>query len=138
MQTGMSETSSILVVGGDEVLVSTTVDALRKDGWSAVGTSDPWEAILLVSQRSISLIVQDLDLKGFGGADFTSLLSADPALNELPTIFISVVGEPSSFRQDDLLAAVRNTLTPSFPSEEDSRSDTRFVRRSRQGVRAGA
>jgi hypothetical protein len=56
----------------------------------------------------------------------------------LPTIFISVVGEPSSFLQDDLLAAVRNTLTPSFPAEEDSRSDTRFVRRSRQEVRVGA
>ncbi len=131
METRMSEESCILVVGSEEVFVSTTVGALRQEGWNALGTSDPWEAILLVSEREIDLIVRDLNMESLGAIDFNAILSSDPVLKETPTIYYAVEGDPSLFRQDDLLEAVRTTLNPRFPAEEPSGSDTRFVRRSR-------
>lgn len=124
METRMSETSCILVLGGDAVAVTTTVDALRQAGWEAVGTSDPWEAILLVSRRTFSLIVQDPLVRNFNDVDLESILKEDPALKDVPRILSS--------DREELLAAVRNALVPSFPQAEPSlREATRFVRRRR-------
>jgi CheY-like chemotaxis protein len=131
MQTRMSESSCILVVGADDVLVSTTVGTLRQEGWAALGTSDPWEAITLVSERDIALIVRDLNLESLGTVDFNAILSGDPVLKDTPTIYYAVQGDPGLFSQDDLLEAVRELLPQRLPPEEPSRSDTRFVRRSR-------
>jgi hypothetical protein len=119
----MSETCCILVLSGDPDLVSSTVAALRKAGRNALGTSDPWESILLVARRSFALIVEDGDLKDFGAIDFGAILNEDPELREVPRIRIA--------GRDDLLTAVENALNPRLPPEEPSRTDTRFVRRRR-------
>lgn len=114
----------ILVLGGDERTVRATVDDLRQAGWEAFGTSDSWEAILLVSRRTFSLIVQDPRVRNFGDADLEEILTGDPALKDVPRIL--------TFTRQDLLDSVRNALAPGFPSEESSSRDaTRFVRRSR-------
>jgi CheY-like chemotaxis protein len=127
----MSETPCILVVGADEVFVSTTVGALRREGRCALGTSDAWEAMQLVTERPIDLIVRDLNMESLGAVDFNAILANDPVLKDTPTIYFAVEGDPSLFRQEDLLAAIRELLPPRFPSEGSSRGDTRFVRRSR-------
>lgn len=105
----------------------TAIAALREDGRNVMGTTDPWEAITLVSQRSFALIVRDRDLAGYGALDFSGLLGDDPGLQEVPTATYS----RSSFDLSQLLASVDFALHPRFPSEEPSTSDTRFVRRSR-------
>ena len=131
MKTRMSESSCILVVGADDVLVSTTVGTLRQEGWAALGTSDPWEAVTLVSERDIALIVRDLNMESLGAVDFNAILCGDPVLKDTPTIYYAVQGDPGLFSQDDLLEAVRELLPQRLPPEGPSRSDTRFVRRSR-------
>jgi CheY-like chemotaxis protein len=123
----MLEPSCILVVGAEDQQVLATIAALREAGWNVVGTTDPWEAITLVSQRSFALIVRDRDLAGFGALDFSSLLDDDPGLQEVPTVTYS----RTSFELPRLRASVDFALNPRFPSEEPSCSDTRFVRRHR-------
>jgi DNA-binding NtrC family response regulator len=121
------EPSCILVVGAEDRYVLAAMGALREGGWNVVGTTDPWEAITLVSRRSFSVIVRDQDLSGFGALDFFSILSDDPMLQEIPTVAYS----RSCFDPSGLPAAVQQALNPRFPSEEPSSSDTRFVRRRR-------
>ncbi|HZE97949.1 MAG TPA: hypothetical protein VE981_13050 [Planctomycetota bacterium] len=131
MQTKTSETPCILVMSGDPLLVSTAVDVLRSAGRNAVGTSDPWEAILLASQRTIDLIVRDQDLSGLGSDDFCFLLSEDPVLKDVPTVLLPADGVGGQLLQQDLLAAVDHTFNPRFPSEVPTGRDTRFIRRRR-------
>ena len=115
---------SILVLGGDERTVQKTVDALRQAGWEALGTSDSWEAILLVSRRTFSLIVQDPRVRNFGDVDLEEILTEDPLLKDVPRIL--------TFKREELLDSVQSLLEPRFPSEESSeREATRFVRRRR-------
>lgn len=124
--TNMSEETCILVVGGDQVHVSTALDALRQAGWNAVGTWDPWEAVLLLSRRSFSLIAMDQGMPGLDTLGFTALLGEDPALKEVPKVPFTKALPPN-----ELLDAVRNLLELHFPPEQPSRRDTRFVRRRR-------
>lgn len=124
--TNMSEEPCILVVGADDVHIATSVDAFRAAGWRALGTSNPWEAITLVTDRPISMILQDLGLAGMAVFDFSTLIAEDPALREIPRVHYSPDSSP-----EELLRTVRSTLAPSFPPEEAARRDTRFVRRRR-------
>jgi len=120
------------VVGAENPHVLAAIAALREGGWNVVGTTDPWEAITLVSQRSFSLIVRDRDLERFGGLDFSTILEEDPVLQEIPTATYS----RNTFDLPQLLVSVDFALHPRFPSEEPSTSDTRFVRRCRPIVLA--
>jgi DNA-binding NtrC family response regulator len=126
----LSESSCILVVGATEAQVSTAVAALREAGWNAVGTADPWEAISLVSRRSFALILQDQEMAGFGALDFSTIVSGDPVLQDIPAIRYSGI----DLELPRLLMAVENALHPRFPSDEPSLSDTRFVRRRRPAM----
>lgn len=122
METRMSEKPCILVLGGDELAVRTTVDALRQAGWEALGTSDPWEAILLVSRRTFSLIIQDPLVRGFGDVDLEHILEEDPVLKDVPRIVSST--------REELLEAVQNVLAPRIPAwDPPVREATRFFRR---------
>jgi CheY-like chemotaxis protein len=107
------------------------IDVLRHSGWTAVGTSDPWEAISLVSQRDFNLILLDRNMGAFGTSGFTSILADDPVLSQVPRILFNRDGGCSPAAQEALLASVRNVLDPRFPSEEPSSTQTRFVRRRR-------
>lgn len=123
--TKLLEPPCILVVGAEDQQVLAAVAALREGGWNVVGTTDPWEAITLVSQRSFCLIIRDRDLERFGVLDFSDVLGDDPVLQEIPTASYS----RNSFDLSQLLVSVDFALHPRFPSEEPSTSDTRFVRR---------
>jgi len=125
--TKLLEPSCILVVGAEDQQVLAAIAALQEGGWNVVGTTDPWEAITLVSRRSFSLIVRDRDLENFGALDFSDILAEDPVLQEIPTATYS----RNSFNLSQLLVSIDFALHPRFPSEEPSTSDTRFVRRSR-------
>jgi CheY-like chemotaxis protein len=125
------------------------VASLQQPGWTVVGTTDPWEAILLVSQVTVDLIILDLDVPGIGGSDFCSILRDDPGLETTPTVFYwsgnTEIGAPVRPAARDacfekpahlptLRATVQRLLASPFPSEDfdsrdSERSQTRFVRR---------
>jgi CheY-like chemotaxis protein len=147
--TKLKDSDRILVVDASEAHVRDVVATLGAAGFSAVGTTDPWEAITLASRHSLSLILLDMDLTRLGGADFCSLVVDDPGLQSVPTIFFARDGEfPSLPRESDvclpkpldpasLLAAVRKLLVWPFPPEETPEAPTRFIRRRRPPQPAG-
>lgn len=114
-------------------------------GWNAVGTSDPWEAIVLASQRTLSLIVLDPDVILGGGSDFYTLLREDPGLQHVPVILAAEGHQTWLLRELDvlvskpaeapaLLSTIRRLLVSPFPPEEPVEREERFVRRRRPSL----
>lgn len=142
--TKVEGTPFILVVDSSEGHVVNAVAALRQAGWHAVGTTDPWKAITMLSQSAFSQIILDLDQTGDGIADFCGLLMDDPGLKDLPVIFYSWSAHPQRLPRpvdvclrkplnaSELTAAVRRFVTWPFPPEETLDPPTRFIRRRRQ------
>jgi CheY-like chemotaxis protein len=140
-----------LVVDASQECVDQMVASLRQPGRTVVGTTDPWEAITLVSQVTLDLIILDLDVPGVGGSDICSILRDDPGLQTIPTVYYwsssTEIGAPMRPGARDaclekpahlptLQANVRRLLASPFPPEsfdsrETKRDPTRFVRRSR-------
>ena len=150
--TEMKETSLILVVDSTPAHLQELVSSLKNEGWNAIGTTDPWEAMMLVSEVTVDAIVLDLDLPGIGGVDFCSILRDDPGLESTPVIYYwssqTELAAPVRPAARDLCfekpahlptlhASVRKLLAPPFPPEEEApaaRGATRFVRRKREAV----
>ena len=141
------------VPGGRTILalISTSVElqeaerTLRADGWDVLGTTDPWEAMTLLSRHPVNLILLDSGNGGPDGSVFCSLLDDDPALNGIPIVYCTEDGgQASSPRNcrttllkpvtaDALQSAVREHLLLPFPrsGSEDSGKATRFIHRRR-------
>jgi len=155
--TKVEGTPFILVIEGDPHSVERAVRTLRDAGWDAIGTSDPWEAMQLIAECNLSLIVMDLDLQGVGGSDLCGMIQEDPGLTGIPMLFLSthagVIGprlasfqghnscHPKPITGPLLVAATRELLAGPFPREEvyaDAfpRTATRFVRRRRERATA--
>jgi hypothetical protein len=114
----MSETPAVLVVGAR---ASNVVGMVSDAGLHAVGTTDPWEAIVIASRRPLSLIILDPEVILGDGADFYTLLREDPCLQDVPVIFTA---------EEDLLPAIRRLVSP-FPPEVPVAREERFVFRRR-------
>lgn len=122
---GPSAPPGILVVGARSQPMRDALDHLRSAGWSVLGTTDVWEAILLLSQRPFLLLVQEEGLDGPALVDLSYILESDPSLRELPRLTYS----PESVER--LVTDVALQLRPPFPPEEAPALGTRFVRRRR-------
>ena|SRR5258706_2251046 len=148
--TELKETSLILVVDSSQAHLQELISSFKGCGWNAMGTTDAWEAVTLVSQVRMDAIVLDLDLPGIGGVDFCSILRDDPGLESVPVISywstrtelagpLRPAGRDLCFEKPahlpTLHAAVRKSLAPPFPPDVAApagRSPTRFVRRRRE------
>jgi DNA-binding response OmpR family regulator len=137
-----------LVVDSSDEHGAEVAGTLEGAGWRAIKTTDPWEAMSLLSQMTVDLIVVDLDLPGVGGSGFCSLLSDDAGLQAIPAIFLwstqTEIGAPlrpssrdgsleKPLHRDTLLATARRLLASPFPPDEPEtvRERTRFIRRRR-------
>jgi DNA-binding response OmpR family regulator len=143
--TNSSETSVILVVDASEERLTRILRAVADAGWIAVGTTDPWEAIVLASHYTLNLIVLDPDILLDGGSDFYTILREDPGLQEVPVIFTAEEHQswllrgldlllPRSVDASVLLSTMRRLLVSPFPPEEPVEREERFVRRHRVQV----
>jgi len=63
---------------------------LANAGYEVFTAEDAVEAGRLVVQRSPDLIIADIQLPYMSGDEFVTALRADPALRDIPVIFLSV------------------------------------------------
>ena len=130
--TKTGENSFVLVVDRAKETVQAVIRSLTDAGWTAAGTSDPWEAIHLLTELPLHLILLGRDLPGMGGTDLCALIQNDPALCQIPVIFMDPGGLPSSLAQSE----GRRPSSWPFPPEEPAggvggKAETRFIRRQR-------
>ena len=103
----------IVVIDDDALILEVTLLTFREAGYSAVGFSDPLDALMWASDADPTLIVVDLKLPGIEGLD---LVSAFCAFGRHAVILVSAYVDVLT-TVDAMRLGVDNVLTKPAPPE---------------------
>ena len=110
----MKVNKSILFVEDDAVVLTTYRNLLQREGFHIESAVDGLEALKALSQATPDLIVLDLMLPKFDGADVLKFIRADPRLKTIPIIIFSNA-QVTDFAEDAITKHLRKTdCTPSI------------------------
>jgi CheY-like chemotaxis protein len=110
----MKTNKSILFVEDDAVVLTTYRNLLQREGFHIESATDGLEALKALSQATPDLIVLDLMLPKFDGADVLKFIRADPRLKTIPIIIFSNA-QVTDFAEDAITTHLRKTdCTPSI------------------------
>jgi len=110
----MKANRSILFVEDDAVVLTTYRNLLQREGFRIESAVDGLEALKALSQATPDLIVLDLMLPKFDGADVLKFIRADPRLKTIPIIIFSNA-QVTDFAEDAITKHLRKTdCTPSI------------------------
>ena len=110
----MKANRSILFVEDDAVVLTTYRNLLQREGYKIESAVDGLEALKALSQATPDLIVLDLMLPKFDGADVLKFIRADPRLKTIPIIIFSNA-QVTDFTEDAITKHLRKTdCTPSI------------------------
>ena len=110
----MKSNRSILFVEYDAVVLTTYRNLLQREGFRVESAGDGLEALKALSQATPELIVLDLMLPKFDGADVLKFIRADPRLKTIPIIIFSNA-QVTDFTEDAITKHLRKTdCTPSI------------------------
>ena len=105
---------TILFVEDDAVVLTTYRNLLQREGFQIESAQDGLEALKALSQATPDLVVLDLMLPKFDGADVLKFIRADPRLKMVPIIIFSNV-QITDFAEDAITRQLRKTdCTPSL------------------------
>ena len=105
---------SILFVEDDAVVLTTYRNLLQREGFHIESAQDGLEALKALSQATPDLVVLDLMLPKFDGADVLKFIRADPRLKIIPIIIFSNV-QITDFAEDAITRQLRKSdCTPSL------------------------
>src|ERR1017187_6471826 len=110
----MKVNRTILFVEDDAVVLTTYRNLLQREGFRIETAQDGLEALKALSQTTPDLVVLDLMLPKFDGADVLKFIRADPRLKIVPIILFSNA-QIADFAEDALTRQLRKTdCTPSI------------------------
>ena len=110
----MKVNRTILFVEDDAVVLTTYRNLLQREGFRIETAQDGLEALKALSQATPDLVVLDLMLPKFDGADVLKFIRADPRLKVVPIIIFSNV-QITDFAEDAITRQLRKTdCTPSI------------------------
>jgi two-component system cell cycle response regulator len=114
--TGKVAGHRVLVVDNDPVNLELAVSLLQASGYEVVTAQDPEEGIDLARTRKPALIVSDVCMGKASGFDFLQRVKTDPALREIPFVFLTSTAASSRERAHGMeLGAVRYLIRPIEP-----------------------
>lgn len=91
---------------------------LEPHGFQVLTASTPSSALALARQQRPALILSDVGLPGGGGFEFIRQIKADPALQDIPFIFLTSTHWDEVMRQQGLeLGALRYLMRPLEPAQ---------------------
>src|ERR1700690_1490344 len=110
----MKSNRTILFVEDDAVVLTTYRNLLQREGFRIESAQDGLEALKALSQATPDLVVLDLMLPKFDGADVLKFIRADPRLKTIPIIIFSNA-QVTDFTEDAITKHLRKTdCTPSI------------------------
>jgi DNA-binding response OmpR family regulator len=110
----MKVNRTILFVEDDAVVLTTYRNLLQREGFRIETAQDGLEALKALSQATPDLVVLDLMLPKFDGADVLKFIRADPRLKIVPIIIFSNA-QITDFAEDAITRQLRKTdCTPSI------------------------
>jgi CheY-like chemotaxis protein len=93
----------ILVVDDDARLCEVLAEFLTEDGYAVVTAHDGLQALEVLRQGGVDLVVLDINMPELGGASLVQILRRDPeweALRSLPIIVLSALWDVVTFELD--------------------------------------
>ncbi len=121
-----SDKPYILLVDDTEANLRVLGPLLRAEGWAVAAATRGAQALSIIAQRRPDLVLLDVMMPEMDGFEVCRRLRADPALHDLPVLFITALTEEESivrgfregghdyiakpFRQAELVARVRTHL----------------------------
>jgi signal transduction histidine kinase len=109
--------SLILIVDDNPTNLEFLSDSLIDEGWEIVVATSGESALQKVKINLPDLILLDVKLPGIDGFETCSRLKCDPALREIPIIFMTALAEPEDKVKGLSLGAV-DYITKPFQKEE--------------------
>ncbi len=96
----MSDIKTVLLVDGDFAAISANSDYLQREGFQVETAEDGSEALFQMATLPIDIVVLDLILPTFSGAEVFKRMRADDRLKEVPVVILS--NAPKHKRPQDL------------------------------------
>lgn len=126
--------TTILIVDDDRLIQMYLEKLLEKNRMNTLCASNGTEALKLLEDADISLILLDLSMPGISGFEVLKTLKTDKALNNIPVIVVSSSPEKASvikalnngavdyvfkpFNNDELMARIKTHLKASLREKE--------------------
>ena len=130
----MSEYASILVVDDQPLTLATLQAALELDGYQIITASDGIEAIEVLQDTHIDLIIADIAMPRMNGYQLFEAVRQDSRWIHIPFIFLTARSMASDIRYGKELG-VDDYLTKPFQLEDLRASISGKLRRSKQQIR---
>src|SRR5690606_28820050 len=92
-------TPKILVVEDDPITAKLTAHLLQRAGYKVTVAYDAPEALTVVAEQQIDLIVLDVMLPSMSGYEMCRLLRSRPGMKELPILMFTALDRPGDQRQ---------------------------------------
>ena len=123
---GLPEKKAIVIVEDNEPIAELIKDTLNSESaYPAVVVNDGAQALEVIRSVKASLILLDLNLPGISGLQLYDMMQEDPAIREIPVIFVTANHHERAFRErgfsnyiakpfdlDELLARVAAACRP--------------------------
>ena len=89
MRSDAASGKSILYIEDDVVVLTAYRDRLQKAGFEVEGSVDGLEAMRILAVRRFDLVILDLMLPHFSGADILKAVRENPRLKSIPVVIFS-------------------------------------------------
>jgi putative two-component system response regulator len=106
---------SVLIVDDDPLLCSLLRIALRREGYETHEVYHGQAALEYLQEQTVDLILLDVMMADINGFDVLRHLKADPALNQIPVIFLTARVDAISQRTGLNIGAVEYLTKPITP-----------------------
>ncbi len=94
---------------------------LRFAGYEVVAASNGEEAVQVATRDIPDLVLMDVRMPRMTGYDACKLMKADPALHDIPVVFLSAKGQESEIQSGLEAGAEEYLLKPFSPDELTNR-----------------
>lgn len=96
---------TVLVVDDEPINVK-LVERTLKDGYETIAAADGHQAVALLKEREVDLILLDVMMPGLSGFDVLKIVKADPHLADIPVVFLTAMNPEQGERQGLDLGAI--------------------------------
>jgi len=125
----------ILLVDDERLLLLAMVRYLHlgRPAWEVLTALDGAEAMATLRSRPVDLLVSDIQMPGMDGLTLLAEVRRDPALEHLPLIFVTGLGDRATMRLG-MATGADDYLTKPFTAEELILAIEGRLRRKAQGA----
>jgi DNA-binding response OmpR family regulator len=113
----MSRPLRVLVVDDEPKIRQFLKGALEMHAYEALTASDGEQALAILRDEPVDLILLDLMMPGIDGYEVDRRLKADPKLKAIPVIIVTAKGERKD-RQSDVQHVAHNYVAKPFDLED--------------------